>query len=360
MEQPRDPDQRVADLERQLAEAKSAARRARASGASAKLARSAEPAKAADTSLAPPPREVPMVFRLAELLPFRWWYVWTLFMVAVAPIALWIELPMAFAAVAVLTLMGIYVAQLWGARIRIGLLKWSRVATVTDTETLSRATYYSATTWYNVYLPVAHGWTVTRQRWSGPNTKTGVRYTLDGHRGNLVVRGREYVDGVILADERNPARARCVTSFAYDLDRDERGNWVGKLRPRLRVGMACWLVIVIGWLALAGLAATGFRTNFAGGSPSATVPEAGTLQVSGTGTTKTVPCNGGYLSVSGVTNTITVTGHCTSVSVSGNGNHVTIDSTDAVSASGSGNVVTYHWGSPKIVNAGTANTVHQG
>jgi hypothetical protein len=187
--------------------------------------------------------------------------VWTLLVVAVAPIALWLQLHMAFAVVAALTLAGLYGVQLWGARIPIGLLEWGRVATVTDSETLSRATYYSGTTWYNVYLPMAHGWTVTRQRWSGPNTKIRVGYTLDGHRGNLVVRGREYTDGVILADERRPERARCVTSFAYNLDRDAAGNWVGKLRPRLRIGIACWSVIVIGWLVLAGLTATGFRTD---------------------------------------------------------------------------------------------------
>jgi hypothetical protein len=316
--------------------------------------------KAVDSGLAPPPRRIPAAFRLAEVLPFRWWYVWTLFMVAIAPIALWIQVPVAFSAAAVLTLTGIYAAQWWGARIRIELLRRGRVATVTNIETLSRATRYSGTTWYNVHLPVAHGWTVTRRRWSGPNTKTKVSYTLDGEEADLVVRGREYVDGVILADERNPARARCVTAFAYDLDRDETGNWVGELRPRLRAGMACWLVIAIGWLVLAGLAAAGLRTNLAGSSPSANVPTAGTLQVSGTDTTKTVPCNGGYLSVSGVTNTITVTGHCTSVSVSGNGNRITIDSTDAISTSGKGNVVTYHWGSPKIANTGTSNTVQQG
>jgi Protein of unknown function (DUF3060) len=313
-----------------------------------------------DPGLAPPPRRIPVAFRLAEVLPFRWWYVWTLFMVAIAPIALWIQLPIAFAAAAVLTLAGVYAVQLWAARIRIGLLKWGRVATVTEAETISRATYYSGTTWYNVNLPMAHGWTVTRQRWSGPNIKTRVSYTLDGRRGDLVVRGREYADGVILADERNPARARCVTAFAYDLDRDETGNWVGKLRPRLRVGMACWLVIVLGWLVLAGLAATGSRTTPTGDSPAAPVPQAGTLQVSGTRTTKMVPCNGGYLSVSGVDNTVTVTGHCTSVSVSGKGNRVTIDSTDAISSSGTGNVVIYHWGSPQIANAGTSNIVQQG
>jgi hypothetical protein len=310
--------------------------------------------EAVDTGLAPAPRRVPTAFRLAELLPFRWWYLWILFIVAIPPVALWIQQPLAFAAVAVITLVSIYAAQLSGARVRLGLLKWGRVADVLESEN------GSGTTWYNVYLPIAHGWAVTRQRWSGPNTKTRIRYTLDGQQGELVLRGREYVDGVILADVRNPARARCVTAFTYDLDRDETGNWVGRLRPRLRIGMACWSVIVIGWLLLAALAATGFRTDFAGSSPSANVPQAGTLQVSGTRTTNTVPCNGGYLSVSGVDNTVTVTGHCTSVSVSGDGNHVTVDSTDAVSASGRGNLVTYHWGSPKVANAGTSNTVAQG
>lgn len=304
--------------------------------------------------LAPPPRRIPVAFRLAELLPFRWRYVWTLFVVAIAPVALWIQLPKAFAAAAVLTLAGIYAVHLLGARVRIGLLRWGRVATVTDTEILSRATRF------NARLPMAHGWTVTRGRVSGPNIKTKVSYTLDDHQGDLVVHGREYTDGVILADERNPTRARCVTAFAYDLDRDESGNWAGTLRPRLRAGMACWLGLVIGWLVLAGLTATGIRTDLATDDLPTKVPSAGTLQVSGSGTAKTIPCNGGYLSVSGVDNTITVTGHCTSVSVAGKGNRVTIDSTDAISTAGTGNVVTYHWGSPNVANTGTSNTVGQG
>ncbi|WP_260743537.1 DUF3060 domain-containing protein [Mycobacterium sp. SMC-2] len=129
--------------------------------------------------------------------------------------------------------------------------------------------------------------------------------------------------------------------------------------PR-RFPAAFWPAIVAGVLALAGLGAAGFRTDSAEGGPSAAVPESGTLQVNGTGTTKTVRCHGGYLSVSGKTNTVTVTGHCTSVSVSGHGNRVAVDSTDAVSTSGTSNAVTYHWGSPNVANTGTANTVRQG
>ncbi len=117
---------------------------------------------------------------------------------------------------------------------------------------------------------------------------------------------------------------------------------------------------MVGGLALAGLVSAVFPADLAGGGPSATVPESGTLQVSGTGTTKAIACHGGYLSVSGRTNMVTVTGHCTSISVSGHGNRVAVDSTDAVSASGTGNAITYHWGSPSIVNVGTANTVGQG
>lgn len=129
--------------------------------------------------------------------------------------------------------------------------------------------------------------------------------------------------------------------------------------PR-RVPRAFWLVAVAAGLALAGLVMVGLHTDLGGGSPSTTVPQAGTLQVSGTGTTKTIPCHAGYLSVSGKNNTVTLTGHCTSVSVSGSGNHVAVDSTDAVSASGTGNVVLYHWGSPKVDNVGATNIVRQG
>jgi hypothetical protein len=149
-----------------------------------------------------------------------------------------------------------------------------------------------------------------------------------------------------------------VTMTQTEQHRD-RADAARAATPR-RVPATVRLAIVAGGLVLAGLAAAGFRTDLAGGGPSATVPESGTLQVNGTGTTKTIRCHGGYLSVSGQTNTVTVTGHCTSVSASGHGNRVAVDSTDALSTSGTGNAVTYHWSSPNVVNAGTANTVRQG
>jgi hypothetical protein len=74
---------------------------------------------------------VPAAYRVAEVLPFRWWYVWTLFMIGVAPIALWNTSPLAFAAAAVLTLLAIYGFQFRAAGKRLALIKWGQVATVT-------------------------------------------------------------------------------------------------------------------------------------------------------------------------------------------------------------------------------------
>ena len=56
------------------------------------------------------------------------------------------------------------------------------------------------------------------------------------------------------------------------------------------------------------------------------------MQLSGAGTT-TIPRN-----------TVTIAGRCTSVTIYGNGNHVAVDSSDAVSTSGIGNVGAYFSG----------------
>jgi len=122
--------------------------------------------------------------------------------------------------------------------------------------------------------------------------------------------------------------------------------------------MACWLVIVFGWVALAAIAA-GVANVVAGGG-GVSVPPGGTLSVGGNNVTKTIACNDGYLSVGGNANTITVTGHCVRLTVSGNGNHVTVDAADTITASGVSNQVTYHSGSPQINNAGVSTVVQQG
>jgi hypothetical protein len=313
-----------------------------------------------DGRLAPAPRKIPAAFWLAELLPFRWWYVFALFMVAVTPIALWIQLPIAFPIAAVLTVAVIYAFQFRFARDRIALLKWGQVATVTGTQILSRATYYSGTTWRNVPLPLARGWRVERPMYSGPSTKTLIRYTVNGSAGELVVGGRQYIDGVVLADPRKPARALCVTSFRYDLDRDEAGNWIGRIRPLLKLGVAVWSILLVGWVAAAatmGSAATGL--GFGAYLFGTAVPTGGHLSVGGDFDTKTIACNDGHLSLTGFKNTVTVTGHCASLTVGDTSNHVTVDSADSIDVSGDWNTVTYHSGSPRITNTAD-NTVQQG
>jgi hypothetical protein len=164
---------------------------------------------------------------------------------------------------------------------------------------------------------------------------------------------------VVLADSRDPARALCVTSFPYDLNRDESGNWIGRLRRGLKVGMSAWLFIVITWLAVAaviGFAAEGI--GFGAYLLHTAVPPGGELTVDETDATRTIACNDGHLTVDSTSMTVTVTGHCTKLTVSGIDNHVTVDSADAIDADGIDNVVIFHSGSPVITNDGCA--VRQG
>jgi hypothetical protein len=379
---PQDPEQRVAELEQQLAAAKATALfdQLRAGGGLGDYSAWLNPGGRQPVSsageygapLAPAPRRVPLRFVLAEILPFRWWYVFFLFMVAIPPIIVWIMLPEVFLPAAVVSLLGIYGFHVRGASTRLALLKWGQVATVTGTEMLSQATYFSGTTYSNVVLPIARGWQVTRPMWSGPKTKTRVRYVLEGQQGDLVVGGREYIDGVILADQRKPARALCVTAFPYDLDRDESGQWVGKLRIRLVIGMACWLLIMIGWIGLAAFLFSASKTAATTGVSSAPrttvripapslIPEPGAaVLVSGANQYQSITCNLNPVTISGSADTVDITGHCLSVTVSGVNNHVTVDVADAITATGSHNVITFRAGAPEIDNVGMDNTILPG
>ena len=311
-----------------------------------------------DTRLADAPRRVPLRFVLAELLPFRWWYLFALFMVAIPPIALWMMQTELIAPAAVVTIVVIYGFQFWTARKRLALLKWGRVAQVIGSEVVSRGNYYSGTTYSNVWLPQAHGWTVSRQLWSGGSTKTRVGYVLDGHRGEITLKGRAYVDGVVLADQRRPERALCVSSFAYDLDRDESGNWVGTLRTRLVIGMVIWPLIVIAWLVVAFGISTGVASSIVTEVSATKIDPGGTATVSGSGN-QTVYCNDGHLTVNGGS-TVTVHGHCASLDVSGIDGVVTVDSVDTITLGGIDNRVTYHSGTPKVTNSGINNTAVRG
>src|SRR3984893_17134911 len=91
-----------------------------------------------------------------------------------------------------------------------------------------------------------------------------------------------------------------------------------------------------------------------------TAPAGENITVSGISEVRTIACNGGSVSVSGIANNVVITGHCASVTVSGIQNQITVDAADAIQASGSGNHVTYHTGSPTIGNSGLGNVVGRG
>jgi hypothetical protein len=208
-----------------------------------------KPAAPADAgTLAPAPRTVPFAFK-AMALPWSWWVAWTLFMVAIAPIAIWIIVPIAGAITAVVTLVAVLVWRLRGEGARLALLKWGEPAAVTKVDVAGVGTYYSGVTYQNVRLAQAHGWDVTRRWYSGPGTTTRVSYELGGTENTLTLHGLPYDNGVILADKRKPQRALCVSSFPYDLDRDAGGNWVGHVERRVIVGSIFMITLLVGWTA---------------------------------------------------------------------------------------------------------------
>jgi hypothetical protein len=210
------------------------------------LASMDKPQEPVDTRLAPAPRGVPLKFRLV-VLPWSWWTIFTLFMVAISPIALWIFFPITGAIAVGITFLLIAAVRLRRCRLQLGLLKWGSVATVIKANVLSTGTYFSGTTYQNVRLAQAHGWRVDRRWYSGPSTTTKIEYELNGTRGELVMRGLPYAGGVILAHTKDPKRALCVSSFAYDLNRDPEGNWIGRLPARVVIGSVAMTTVLLVW-----------------------------------------------------------------------------------------------------------------
>jgi hypothetical protein len=202
-----------------------------------------------DFPLSAPPRPVPLSYRLF-LLPWSTWTVFALFMIAVSPIAVWIFWPIVGVAVAIVVFLGIMVLAMRKYVRLMGLLRWGQQATSVEAVPLDVGTYYSGTTYQNMRLPIARGWQVTRKFYSGPGTKTRVRYQLGEATGELTLRGREYIDGVILVNSRKPEIAACVTAIPFDLaERTPSGDWSGRVRKGTIIGAVAMFVFVIGWTA---------------------------------------------------------------------------------------------------------------
>jgi hypothetical protein len=199
------------------------------------------------TSVAPiadPPRPVPLVYRLATF-DLSIVEIFVLFMVGVAPIALWMSVPASapFAWVAVsLAIIGYRGHKYIG---RIGMLKWGKVATVTGTDLKGVGSYYSGTTYQNMRMRQAHGWTAETHWYSGPGYHTKINYTLDSYQGVFSLHGLEYDNGVILAHSKHPKRAMCVSGFPYVVTPTADGRWPGKLTAWLWGGIVATLAIEV-------------------------------------------------------------------------------------------------------------------
>ncbi len=206
------------------------------------------PAPVVAKYLSDPPRPVPAAFRLAGL-SWKWWEAFAILMTFTAPIALWLFVPKTLPIPFVGLLVVIAVTRIRAIGNRSHVLKWGTVAVVTGVDRVSVGTYFSGITYNNVRLAQATGWTVERRWYSGPGHVTDVAYTVDGVAGSIRVRGLPYTSGVILASTKNPAKARCVSDFPYDLDVDSSGDWVSTVRPAVWIG-ACASLLVYAALVL--------------------------------------------------------------------------------------------------------------
>ncbi len=212
------------------------------------------PSPTSVAQLAEPPRSVPATWRLATF-DFSWWEFFVLAMLGVAPIALWGLVPESRPIGLVVIAAGVVAFRARRYLRRIRILKWGKVATVTNSGLVDRGSYHSGTTYNNMRLRAARGWTATTQWYSGPGHTTDVSYSLDGTTATLRLKGLPYVDGVILADSRKPTRAMCVSQFPYDLTPQQGGSWSGALSSWKWLGIILTLVIETTLVTLAVLSA---------------------------------------------------------------------------------------------------------
>ncbi|MBW2528420.1 MAG: hypothetical protein JRI23_29865 [Deltaproteobacteria bacterium] len=206
--------------------------------------------KRADLPLAPPPRSVPFSYLLGQWL-------------GVSPMALllsvilgsvgmffvgglvaaagagdrWTLLP-AFVAGTLLALLFVL------ARAKMHFLGACEQAEgVTVSSSNSTGSSYK-----NWNLPVARGWEVTYEPYTGSGTKTSLQFlTADGRTGAATVKGRPYESGVVLYHPVT-MRAHCVSDFRCAPRPNARGQW----QPGLSISViirACITGLVLGlWL----------------------------------------------------------------------------------------------------------------
>lgn len=191
--------------------------------------------------LGPAPRHVPAVFRLS-VLGWRGWEMFTVLMVLVTPMAVWIFVPALFpvAVLGCLLVVGWFRVRRWRRWMRV--LRWGQVATVTGAETHATSTSYS-----NVVMRTARGWRATSRAYSGSGYRSTVSWSLDETAGSLVVRGLPYDGGVVIATTREPVESLCVSELPFSVQPDSSGRLAGSF--------STWQAIGVGLTVLAYLSA---------------------------------------------------------------------------------------------------------
>lgn len=196
--------------------------------------------KHANLPLGPPPRSVPATYLFAEWLGTRP-MVLVFATVMGVPAVIGVAAADSWIAALVTALLVALVGGLFVlARARKGFLERCVVAEgirVLGSESTSSS-------YKNWNLPVARGWKVTHEGYTGSGIRTKVGFVLeDGSEGTVKISGRPYERGVILHDPLT-RRARCVSQLRCAPHPDARGHW----QAGLSVGL--WIRIVITTLVL--------------------------------------------------------------------------------------------------------------
>jgi hypothetical protein len=200
--------------------------------------------------LADPPRPVPFAYKLATF-DLSVYELFILVIGFIGPIVVWAYQPVVIPGVLIAVVLGM--AYFRGRRYvrRIGMLRWGKVATVTDNDTLDKGTYYSGVTYNNMRKRTASGWDAKTIWYSGPAYKNKVDYSLDGATGSLEWRGLQYAQGVVLADSRKPDRAMELSMFPYSVKPGQDGQLTGELSAWLWGGIIATLVVELSVVYLA-------------------------------------------------------------------------------------------------------------
>ncbi|WP_372735251.1 hypothetical protein [Nocardioides sp.] len=185
--------------------------------------------------LAPAPRPVPVTYRLA-CFDAKWFELITvILLVAIAVPLAASHLAMALAPLTAASLL-VVAFRVRRYRRRMALLRWGEVATVSAFSPVT-GRFGSSTTYSNVRLRSARGWSLDRSSYSGSGFTTDVAYTLDGFSGTVRVRGRAYEGDVVLADSRRPEHAVAVRDFPHDLTPGPDGRWPGDVPTGVWAGI---------------------------------------------------------------------------------------------------------------------------